>query len=509
VTGAGGAGVGALSDTDSGRGALVGGTLGAAGGAAAGKVARGFAGRAGMTPKQVIDVFKSSGAMQAAFLSMDRNAMQEAIKKATKSSSKIPYSNPFEALRAYGMAFENANRVGEMVRILESEGTSSKALSKAAKEVRDVSIDFSRGGAWPVIGALRQMAAFWNARVQGYSKVVRAFKENPRRAGSVAIAGIAAPSMMLYAVNRNNPDYWETNIWERNLFWLVPLPESQGGGFLRIPKPFELGLVFGSSFERMFEAWDPANPESGEVDFGEAFVHQLLGEVQDMVAPMPTALQPFWENWTNTNWNGIPVVPPYEEISRLPDELKGTEHASDLGRGIGETFGVSPARVDNILTAWTGRVGWTLLDRFDDWKQDIDPERGKPPAETFREGFLVRRFFSEKVQRTPRSVSRVYEKLNEAESAWNAVKTYTSEGRDGKAKEHLESHADEMNGLAELRDAVEEIGELKDLAQDIDEGREYKHMSPEQKRVEIRRIYSKVTGIARDVLDEIEGEGGG
>lgn len=515
-----GAAGGALADTDTGRGAAVGAVLGATGGTGMGRIGRKFAARAGMTPEEVVDVFRSSGAMQAAFLSMDRKAIQKSLKDAIRAgqgSKPLKYANPFEALRGFGMAFENANRVGEMVRILEAEGKDPSALVKAAEQTRDVSIDFARHGAWKSISVLRQMAAFWNARVQGYDKIVRAFRdpETRGRAAKVAFGGLTAPSLALYALNRENEDYWERPLWERNLFWLVPLPEAMGSGFLRIPKPFELGLVFGSSFERMFEAVDPKNPENGNdwtetlpeapANFARSIEEELSGSFFEMVTPMPTGLQPFWENRVNENWNGIPVVPPFEDLQRKPDWLKGADNASDLGNSIGRWLDVPPPQVDNALTAWTGRMGWQTLQQYDKFRDQLDPESGPAPKEHFRDGFLVRSFFSEDPPSNPRSVTRLYEKLNEAESSWNAVKQLESRDRSEEALDVLNENADAMRGLDALRDAAEQMKELRDFAADIEDGEGFAHLSAEQKRAELDRIRREILDISRSTLESIEG----
>lgn len=476
-----GAGAGAVSDPNELRGAAIGAAGGAAIGARVGRSARKFAARAGKTPEQIMDLWASGGGMQAAFQSMDRNNLKRAIQQAAKGGQKLDnLANPMELLRSFGMAFENANRVGEFVRILEQEGIEIPAVLRAAKESRDVSVDFARRGSLDVVSALRPIAAFWNARMQGYDKILRRAFEDPKMTATRLFAAITAPTMVLYGVNRNNPDYWKRPMWERNLFWLVPLPEVMGGGFARIPKPFELGLMFASGPERLMEFIDPKNPEVGESTVDELLIENLGREVKEMLAPMPTLVEPFWQNAVNRAWNDIPVYSPADDLQKLEPRLKGRGRATAVGKAAADVIGdvpgatrlaewlnvSNPAQIDNMITGFTGEIGFQALEQID---KVVNKAKGvSTPEERFRDRFLTRSFFARDPSRNTRLMEVFYDRYNRAEEAWNSARRWAETGNTDRARKLFEDNFDAVQGLADMREANRQLRDIRNLAEEVE-----------------------------------------
>nr|WP_330163160.1 LPD38 domain-containing protein [Yersinia frederiksenii] len=93
------------------------------------------------------------------------------------------------------------------------------------------------------------MLPFFNARMQGLSKLGRAIKENPRevlkRGGMITAASLA-----LMALNWDDKRYEELQDWDKDTYWHVWI----GDQHVRFPKPFEIGLMFGTLPERFVRA---------------------------------------------------------------------------------------------------------------------------------------------------------------------------------------------------------------------------------------------------------------
>ena len=159
--------------------------------------------------------------------------------------------HPVDALRALSALMEDSTRMGEFLNARAVEGTSREGLQRSAAAAREISIDFARHGTKTAF--LRQAAAFWNARLQGYDRLARAARKNPARFAAKAFGIITLPSLLEYQLNRDDPDYWEQPQWKRDLFWLFRLTDD--GPFLAIPKPFELGLIFGTLPVRVLDAY--------------------------------------------------------------------------------------------------------------------------------------------------------------------------------------------------------------------------------------------------------------
>lgn len=141
-------------------------------------------------------------------------------------------------------AAENANRLATY----EAAVKSGKSKALAAFESRDL-MDFSMMGASNIMINLSDMLPFFNARMQGLSKLGRGIKENPRevlkRGGMIAAASLA-----LLALNWDDERYEELQDWDKDTYWHAWI----GDQHIRIPKPFEIGLMFGTLPERFVRA---------------------------------------------------------------------------------------------------------------------------------------------------------------------------------------------------------------------------------------------------------------
>lgn len=495
--------------------------LGSAAGAAAGPVARRMASRIDMTPAQVMNIFNNSGAQQAAFQAMDASNLKQSIRRAVEGvkSGEVHLNNvmnPLEALRVLGMAAENSNRVGEMIRVLKKRGLGAAPEASAAG--RDVNVDFARRGAAKVVQAIRPIAAFWGARMNGADKLYRLFRDGDTRWKAMAafIGGITAPSMALYAMNRDNPEYWEKNIWERNMFWLVPLPESAGGGFARIPKPFEPGLVFGSAIERMVEYFDPLNPENGDSDaLNETLVENVVSMFRDTFIPQITAIDPWVENAKNKDFTNLPVVPPYELADRsMPTYLKGADGASEFAKALavwldrvpGEWNDMAPPQIDNIFSGYAGTIGTAMSRGLDTAIRDQEAV-GERPYTTPRDRILTRRFFSRDPDRSSRAVAVMYESSDELEDAYRRVRLMAEEGADEAA---IEAAIEENDGFAQLDRLREGIASLRDLRKLAVELENDPDLDGKQKRRLIDMTYQEANLWARWAIgwDDTRPDGG-
>ncbi|MCH8268985.1 MAG: hypothetical protein IH846_15870, partial [Acidobacteria bacterium] len=179
--------------------------------------------------------WKRAGGEHAAMVSLDRTALQGSLNDLLSTRMRWAAKHPIEALRIFSEATEVATRVGEFQRARQ-KGASPRAAAFASREV---TLDFARIGA--STRAMNSITAFWNAAVQGTDKFARIHKENPGRAMAIGVAGITVPSLILYAINRDDPVYQELPRWQKDFFWLIPTkgtPLEKQTPFIPIPKPF-------------------------------------------------------------------------------------------------------------------------------------------------------------------------------------------------------------------------------------------------------------------------------
>lgn len=200
--------------------------------------------------------YMNSGAAQSAMVSLDRDYLHGQMRDLLKKKSVLSMcANPIEALWAFSEATEMATRLAEFDLAKKGYtgignrlfGKERKPLSnvEAGIESRDITLDFGRHGKHTQ--SLNQTVAFFNAAIQGTDKMVREFKAHPGQMTMKTFMGITVPSLVLWYLNKDDPRYQELPQWQKDIFWVIPGKDT----LYKIPKPFELGILFGTVPERM------------------------------------------------------------------------------------------------------------------------------------------------------------------------------------------------------------------------------------------------------------------
>jgi hypothetical protein len=364
------------------------------------------------------DYVKSGGA-HAAMVSLDRDYLSGHLRElfSRKSTLSKVARNPIEVLRAISEATEVATRLGEFSNArkgytglysrLTKTNLKPKSLGEASIASRDITIDFSRTGTHTKTA--NKVVAFFNATVQGGDKLVRAWRDDPKGMTIKSTLFITLPTIALWYLNKDNTAYQELPQWEKDTFFHIPA----GDKFVKIPKPFELGLLYGTTFERMLQYFDDKSTGRNGVGFkglGDRAIDTLLPDV------LPTALSPIWEWWSNySKFRQRNIVPQSQE--KLPDKLQYGSNTSMVARKIGDTFNVSPYKVDNTIMGYGGNLARLGLDITD----AIGGANEKRPTKGVTELPEIRRFFAKPYQSSD-SVQRVYDDFKEQEKLHNELK---------------------------------------------------------------------------------------
>ena len=433
--------------------------------------------------------FKAGGGARATLVGLDRASIRKSFRDSTGVENVI--MNPMDALRAVSSFFENSTRVGEVrlaLKELRAQGVpEGEAVRRATKAGREVSVDFGRSGTQTK--QLRMMAAFWNARLQGYDKLFRTFKANPARTTARAAALITVPSVLEYMANRDDPEYFEIPQWQRDLFWLVKTP---GGHWLRFPKPFELGIVFGTIPQRILEWMDRNDPEGFEVAAKDFFKDQASGFV-----PVPTFAVPLIDNYAN--FNGFlerPIVP--RGLTGVDPEEQFTNRTSEVSKQLGRMLNTSPAKVDNLVYAYTGGLGRLALQTVDfgvelagerELSGDLRPLAFRLPGVR---GFTVR---------PPGSSSESIERLYRLRATANQKRSTYDKLRREKRTEEAEAYYAENKDWILMRTRLERIvRQLSRIRDRIDAVRANRALSADAKAQQIAELERRMTEIAATAL---------
>nr|WP_293849203.1 LPD38 domain-containing protein [uncultured Phascolarctobacterium sp.] len=313
--------------------------------------------------------FEAAGVTEYNFYSSQKARIKslDAMAGETPASAWEIMKAVFSRLEATSDFFESSTRMGEYMKARQK----GLSMEEAARAAREVTLDFSRSGR---IGEqVNQVVPFFNACLQGGDKMVRLFRETPWGTAMKVTAYIILPSLFLLAMNWNEDWYKDLDPDIKNNYWCV-------GRNIRIPKPQEAGVLFGSGIEALFQ--QAAGKDKDAVsNFLEAFCSNMIPSV------LPTLILPLIEWSANYSfYKGRPLVS--NKYSRLPDELQYNDYTSELSKGIGSAFKVSPMKFDNLVRGYTGTMGALL------WSMAGEPfaKANNLPAKHFSELPFVRDF---------------------------------------------------------------------------------------------------------------------
>lgn len=414
-------------------------------------------------------LYQNSGAAHATLVSLDRNYLQTDLRRifGIQESGTLAWlrRNVLERMQSISEAFEEATRIGEFERGLKKEGRNERSILKAALAARDVTLDFGRVGTYGK--QVNKIVAFFNANVQGLDKVIRQFKEDPAGTTFRAALCVSLPSIILYMINRNNPNYWALSDRERDLYWHIPLPN---GKFFRYPKPFEVGILFGSFIERTL-AWmekqDPVAVDSFAREMAPLIKNFLNNSVpipiptsrdlSDAIrnAPWPTALVPALEILTGKSmYTGRPIVPQTQE--GLEPWLQYTPYTSETAKLIGKALNVSPLWVDEILGATFGgiaRFATSLIDEGLRMLGMVEGEKGFKASKLP----IIENFFAEPYAGNEPTIEQFYKLEDEASTKVRSVKEMLLRGEKPKLTERDRALILYQPLLSKLRNQLSDI----------------------------------------------------
>lgn len=467
------------------------------------------------------------GGANAAMVSLDRRYLQQNLEKLTEqtglgSRSWNVIRHPIDTLRTLSQISEEATRLGEFRAVRERELAAGAAPKEAAQGAayasREVTLDFARRGA--MTRSMNMITAFWNAQVQGVDRLARAFGDDPAGTGLKIAAGITMPSVLLWWANHDDPRWKEIPDWERDLFWLVMTgkgtPDDPGHIF-RIPKPFEVGVMFGSGPERLLDAYFDQKPDAFH-DFTKSIMSALLPGV------VPTFAGPIVEQWANrSTFTDRPLIPADLE-KQLPEYQYTpytTETAKKLGQiigafpgiraaGAGDNGGVlggsfggvarslsSPILMENYVRAWTGSLGMYALQTADAGlrKAGAVPDPVKPD-DTLADIPVVKAFVVRYPSAGAESIQRFYDEYGSNKKYFDTLMAKAKEGDVTAVERIRDAGGDQI--FVQLDPIKQALGQLSQIARDI-----YKNPDIDggQKRQLIDQLYYGQIQIAQRGLE--------
>ena len=336
------------------------------------------------------------------------------------------FHKPIEGLEWISNLAEAGSRMGEFMRAREK----GKSVDQAAYDAIEITLNFGRSGATGQ--QINRMVPFFNACIQGGDKLYRMYKADPRRTLLRIGAYIVLPSIVLWLWNHDEDWYKELDPNIKMTNWILP-------NGIRIPKPQEAGILFGSGAEAMLDAANGQDPKA---------MANWRSQVLDTLAPgiIPTLALPLLEWLSNYSFfRGKPIVSKSQE--RLPDELQYGPYTSEMSKALGDNpiMKLSPVKIDNLWRGYTGTMGMFL------WQAPdlLIAEKRNLPEKKLSEMAFVRDFVVNDMNLT-RTMNDFYQ-LKEASTKWQAG--YGKKGKPTVAVSGVNTAANTISKLQkEIRD---------------------------------------------------------
>ena len=269
---------------------------------------------------------------------------------------------------------------------LKDQGyTEAQAQSEAAYQSLEI-INFGRRGLDPMFRVITSAIPFLNARIQGLDVLYRTFFSKQYSALEKLQEGetledvqgrifrramingsfLTGLTLLYYLLVSDTDEYRNLKREVRDDNWVVPTPFDYA---IKIPIPFEVGMMFKAIPERVFDL------TLGDDAFSQASFDEFLTSTQRQLgtsANVPfiggdigiQALKPIVEAVTNRNsFTGQEIVP-YYQLKREAG-YQAREGTNSLAKALGEALNISPAKIEHVIRGYTGTLGGYVLSATD------------------------------------------------------------------------------------------------------------------------------------------------
>lgn len=357
----------------------------------------------------------------------------------------------WQKYRELGDKVENANRLSTY-KAAREKGKSRRQASFEAKDL----MDYSLRGNFAAAQWFTDVVPFLNARLQGLYKLGRAVKgDKSLLAKEVAMKGgyIALFSLLLAGINDDDERYQALQDWDKDMHWHIFL----GDEHYRIPKPFELGLLFGTVPERLLHTL------TGSQDGGDLAKAVSQGVFQTLAFnPVPQFYQPIRELQANRNFFRDAPIEDMSDEGKLP-EARYDERTSAIGKALGQvtgpTIGISPKQIDHLVQGYTGTLGGYVLGMSSLIAAGLT--EGDSPAWRAEDLPVAKVMYQGDAPRSSKYQAEFYDMLTEADQLHRTLKSYREEGRLEAAASLLENSRDKLRHRPALGLARRQLGNIR------------------------------------------------
>jgi hypothetical protein len=345
---------------------------------------------------------------------------------------------------------DGATRKAVYDKIFELTGSQAEAAFQALEI-----INFGRRGANPIFRLITSAIPFLNARLQGLDvlgrahlgrySAVRKFKLGEQRSemakdialGTLMRGGfLALLTGIYYFLVSDEEEYKNARREVRDDNWIIPLGEGMPA--LKIPIPFEVGVLYKVIPERVIDT-----AMGGDInDTLKTLQRQAVTTLK--IDPLGfQVIKPIVEVMNNkSSYTGQEIVPYYMRIG-LEEGYQSRYGTNELARIIGEGLNISPIKIDYVLRGYGGTLGGYVLSATDALlRTQTDRDYISPRIDSMP---ILKRFFLTDLGGGLQQ--QFYELRAESDKFQQTVNSLRKQGRYEELIAYMENH----QGLARTR----------------------------------------------------------
>ena len=314
----------------------------------------------------------------------------ESLRRATGTQTGTekalkPFTSLWRGLEKGTEASDAATRMAVYKSVMEQTGNEAEAIYRAMEV-----LNFNRKGNLAIVRILTAAVPFLNARMQGLDVFYRAAFGKMASTDAAAIqksffirgATLMALTSMYWFLTHDDEEYLAQEQETRDNNWLFP---SAG---VRIPIPFEVGVLFKVVPERILEYM--FGSDTGK-DMADSFKRNLINTFA--FNPIPQTVLPFVEARTNYSFYTMRDIVS-QGMENVAKEYQVAPNTSEAAKKLGKILGESPIIVDHIMKGYTGSLGMYAIDLIDAvlFSNGDSPK----PAKRFEQMPVIKRFALDK-----------------------------------------------------------------------------------------------------------------
>ena len=454
--------------------------------------------------------YVKSGGMQSTLLAVDRPNLFDG--KVYDILSKGPVRNadrgmlaPFRALTRLSEEMTRFRIFEKTYRKAIDKGlTERQALERGGFEARNL-LDYAKRGT--LGNNINKLVPFWNARVQGLTRLYEAFRDQPGRTTAMIGAYVVIPTLGFYMLNKDDPDYKEQPDWLKQAYYYFKIGDKP----YRFPKPFEVGTLVSSMVEKTLD-WVRTNEPQEFARFAKDF---LVSNAKGFY-PIPTAVRPFAENFMNYSFfRDAPLVPKSLD-KNLPNKFYYTEYTSETFKlvskllndlvGDDSFFATNPIHAENVFRSWTGGIGRYVIDILDYAlvKGEIIDDPIKP-TDTLSKIPVIRAFDVRDVPGySAKSIVRFFEEYEKVDTILNGMDFAYKNGDFEEYKKLQESLNLDHNLIKDTRQSIKDLDKQIRAIYNIKKFPNGDIPTPDEKRELIDDHYKLMINFAQQGLTILE-----